>query len=424
MDNTTSFFLPLLFFLTAATTVVPAVMILFVRDIVRCAFLLMLSFMGLSGLFILLGAEFLAFTLIMVYVGGILILILFGVMLTNRDPIFLRRTRSIHLVFPGAVCAALILAGLFYVILKVDWKTGPGEEDRLYLLSVETGLEGAEPGDRHTIDGWIDGDLGEAEKEGRFVLKSGFGAGSPAIAEYRLKEVVLESEEGEEAETEMHWVLGGISRVRILQMDEGGNLVRDRAGRLVEETLYGRLLEEGAAWVLHARKGEAVVDRFVASEGWTLPGSTIEALFGGAMPADALESIFESELRDGDNLAAIFGEEVPGGVSECAEALAGKPLPAALTGVAKEVTLWVRADDPRTVVGFASADGEAGESGPGTSIEERIESIGPALDETPEAIGKALMTDFLLPFEVASILLLAALIGATIIARRGGVEGV
>jgi NADH-quinone oxidoreductase subunit J len=57
-------------------------------------------------------------------------------------------------------------------------------------------------------------------------------------------------------------------------------------------------------------------------------------------------------------------------------------------------------------------------------IEERVESIGPALDETPVAIGKALMSDFLLPFEVASILLLAALIGATIVARRGGVEGV
>ena len=42
-------------------------------------------------------------------------------------------------------------------------------------------------------------------------------------------------------------------------------------------------------------------------------------------------------------------------------------------------------------------------------------------DETPVAIGKALMTDFILPFEVASVLLLAALVGAAMIARRGGV---
>ena len=66
MDNSATIYLPLLFFFTAAITVVPAVMILFVRDIVRCAFLMMLSFTGLAGLFLLLGAEFLAFTLIIV----------------------------------------------------------------------------------------------------------------------------------------------------------------------------------------------------------------------------------------------------------------------------------------------------------------------------------------------------------------------
>ncbi|MBI4575364.1 MAG: NADH-quinone oxidoreductase subunit J [Planctomycetes bacterium] len=48
------------------------------------AFWLLFSFAGFAGLYFLLGADFLALTQVMVYIGGILILILFGVMLTRR----------------------------------------------------------------------------------------------------------------------------------------------------------------------------------------------------------------------------------------------------------------------------------------------------------------------------------------------------
>ena len=57
----------------------------FERSVVRSAFSLLATFSGTAGLFLLLGADFLAMAQILIYVGGILVLILFGVMLTPPD---------------------------------------------------------------------------------------------------------------------------------------------------------------------------------------------------------------------------------------------------------------------------------------------------------------------------------------------------
>jgi len=58
---------------------------IFEQSIVRSAFSLMATFGGVAGLFLLLGASFLAMAQILIYVGGILALILFGVMLSPPD---------------------------------------------------------------------------------------------------------------------------------------------------------------------------------------------------------------------------------------------------------------------------------------------------------------------------------------------------
>ncbi len=55
------------------------------RSVVRSAFSLMATFLGIAGLFLLLGADFLAMAQILIYVGGVLALLLFGVMLTPPD---------------------------------------------------------------------------------------------------------------------------------------------------------------------------------------------------------------------------------------------------------------------------------------------------------------------------------------------------
>lgn len=69
----------------ASFTIAGALMCIWERSVVRSAFSLMATFMGVAGLFLLLGCDFLAMAQVLIYVGAILALILFGVMLTPPD---------------------------------------------------------------------------------------------------------------------------------------------------------------------------------------------------------------------------------------------------------------------------------------------------------------------------------------------------
>lgn len=69
----------------ATLTIGGALMCLWERSVVRSAFALMATFCGCAGLFILLGADFVGMAQVLIYVGGILALLLFGVMLSPPD---------------------------------------------------------------------------------------------------------------------------------------------------------------------------------------------------------------------------------------------------------------------------------------------------------------------------------------------------
>jgi NADH-quinone oxidoreductase subunit J len=86
------------------------------RSVVRSAFALMATFMGTAGFFLLLGADFLAMAQILIYVGGILALILFGVMLTPPD----MGERKLPRI---GVAAVLIGGGMAWVALQVAGQT-------------------------------------------------------------------------------------------------------------------------------------------------------------------------------------------------------------------------------------------------------------------------------------------------------------
>ncbi len=73
---------------------------------------MLLTFFGVAGIYVLLGADFLAVVQIMVYVGGILILLLFGVMLTNKITNVEIRSGSIQ-VIPAIIGLAVFAAILF-----------------------------------------------------------------------------------------------------------------------------------------------------------------------------------------------------------------------------------------------------------------------------------------------------------------------
>ncbi|MEC7755723.1 MULTISPECIES: NADH-quinone oxidoreductase subunit J family protein [Roseivirga] len=74
----------ILFYFFAALTGCSVLFVAITKNILYAAFALILTFIGVAGLFVFLGAEFIAITQILVYVGGILILLVFGVMFTQR----------------------------------------------------------------------------------------------------------------------------------------------------------------------------------------------------------------------------------------------------------------------------------------------------------------------------------------------------
>jgi NADH-quinone oxidoreductase subunit J len=72
------------FYLIALITVGSAVMVAFSRNIIYSAFSLLGTFGGVAGIYVFLGADFVAAVQLLIYVGGILVLVLFAVMLTHR----------------------------------------------------------------------------------------------------------------------------------------------------------------------------------------------------------------------------------------------------------------------------------------------------------------------------------------------------
>ena len=75
----------ILFYMFAVITLGSACIVVFSRNIVRSAFALLFAFFGVAALYVFLLADFIAVTQLLIYVGGILVLILFAVMLTNRQ---------------------------------------------------------------------------------------------------------------------------------------------------------------------------------------------------------------------------------------------------------------------------------------------------------------------------------------------------
>ena len=72
------------FYLFAALIVGSALLVVLLRNIVRSAFALFFTLFGVAGIYILLGADFVGVTQVLIYIGGVLILIVFGVMLTHN----------------------------------------------------------------------------------------------------------------------------------------------------------------------------------------------------------------------------------------------------------------------------------------------------------------------------------------------------
>jgi NAD(P)H-quinone oxidoreductase subunit 6 len=95
----------------------------FSRNIIYSAWSLLFAFLGVAGLYVFLGADFPAVAQVLIYVGGVLVLILFAIMLTKQigeDP----KLTNAHLQLPaGAALAVVTVAMLTYMAFMAPWKT-------------------------------------------------------------------------------------------------------------------------------------------------------------------------------------------------------------------------------------------------------------------------------------------------------------
>lgn len=124
----------LAFWSFAGLTIVGALAVLFTRNVLYAAFCLLLTLLGVAGLFVLASADFLAVAQIMIYVGGVLVLVIFGVMLTHKpepdaalnaqqpNPVpALNRPGSRPTWLIGLLVAGGLFAGLYTVLSQTNF---------------------------------------------------------------------------------------------------------------------------------------------------------------------------------------------------------------------------------------------------------------------------------------------------------------
>ncbi|MGZ3304837.1 MAG: NADH-quinone oxidoreductase subunit J [Asticcacaulis sp.] len=113
--------LAIAFYLMAAVTVISALFVVTARNPVHSVLFLILAFFSAAGLFVLIGAEFLAMLLVVVYVGAVAVLFLFVVMMLDVDFTKLRQGFANYIGL-GLLVGAVLLAELIFIGIIIATK--------------------------------------------------------------------------------------------------------------------------------------------------------------------------------------------------------------------------------------------------------------------------------------------------------------
>lgn len=124
----------ILFYFFSLVLLSSSLVVVSTRNMVHCVMFLVLAFLNAAALFVLLGAEFLAMLLIIVYVGAIAVLFLFVVMMLNVDKAEIKM--QINRMTPILILVALTLILEIFLIIKVTM-TGQYAKISLYQITPE-----------------------------------------------------------------------------------------------------------------------------------------------------------------------------------------------------------------------------------------------------------------------------------------------
>jgi NADH-quinone oxidoreductase subunit J len=132
---TTTLVPAILFYLFAGIAGASALGVVLARDIVRNAVFLLFTLVGVAGLYFLLDSEFLAAVQLVVYVGGTLILLIFGIMLTSRAPTSRFEPRRGEVIV-AIVAGIFILAALVAAIRNGHFRPNTSEAQKPYPVAA------------------------------------------------------------------------------------------------------------------------------------------------------------------------------------------------------------------------------------------------------------------------------------------------
>lgn len=124
----------------AVLVVVTAFLVVTTKNLVHSAVALMGTLFGVAGLYVFLYADFMAAVQVVIYVGGILVLIIFGVMLTRRITTLVLIQTSMPNRFFAAVVVLLIFIGLSALMIRTPWYEGEVKEVSGTVEAIGTAL--------------------------------------------------------------------------------------------------------------------------------------------------------------------------------------------------------------------------------------------------------------------------------------------
>lgn len=131
----------LAFYLFAAIVLLSAIMVITARNPVHSVLFLILAFFNAAGLFVLLGAEFIAMILVIVYVGAVAVLFLFVVMMLDISFADLRKG-AMQYVPIGLAVGGVLLAELIAVF--AGWKFSDKAESNIAVATEESNITNTE----------------------------------------------------------------------------------------------------------------------------------------------------------------------------------------------------------------------------------------------------------------------------------------
>ena len=128
--------LPFFFYTFAIILVVSSIMVIVTKNPVHSVFFLILAFFNATGLFVLMGAEFLAMLLLVVYVGAVAVLFLFVVMMLNIDFKTLRKGMIKNAPL-GIIIGGILLAEIVFSFMGMTYGVANHPGNELFLVLAE-----------------------------------------------------------------------------------------------------------------------------------------------------------------------------------------------------------------------------------------------------------------------------------------------